>query len=126
MKIFFTGGSGFVGQNMIPELTQAGHEVLGLTRSAKAAEKVKSVGALPIMDDLTNLSHNTVEALKKCEILIHSAAFMDFTYETKKFYAINVEATNKLLQLAKDNGIKRFIYISAALKIIIMKRSSTE
>jgi len=114
MKIFFTGGSGFVGQNMIPELIKAGHEVLGLTRSTNAAEKVKKVGASPIMDDLTNLSHNTIEALKKCEVVVHSAAYMDFTYEKEKFYAINVEATKEMLQLARNSGVKRFIYVSAA------------
>jgi len=114
MKLFITGGSGFVGQNMIPELIKAGHEVFALTRSDTAAQKVKKVGAIPVMDDLTNLSTTTATALKSCEMVIHSAAYMDFNYEKEKFYTINVEATKKLLQMSQENGIKRFIYISAA------------
>lgn len=114
MIVFFTGGSGFVGQNMIPELIQAGHQVYGLTRSSESAKKVKKVGGIPIMDDLTNLSFNTIEALKKCELVVHSAAYMDFNYDKERFYRINVAATNNLLKLASENDIQRFIYISAA------------
>lgn len=113
-RIFFTGGSGFVGQNMIPKLVESGYEVLALTRSASAAKKVKQVGAIPIMDDLTHLSHNSSEALKSCEAVIHSAAYMDFNYEKDKFYSINVNATQALVELAKACGVRRFIYISAA------------
>lgn len=113
-KIFFTGGSGFVGQNMIPKLIQAGFEVHALARSTKSVEKVKKVGAIPVMDDLTNLSHNTNAALKKCDIVVHSAAFMDLGYDKEKFFAINVEPTKHLLEQSKRNNIERFIYISAA------------
>ena len=113
-KIFFTGGSGFVGQNMIPELIQAGYQVLALARSTQSAEKVKKVGAEAVMDDLTNLSHNTIEALKQCSIVVHSAAYMDFNYEKEKFYSINIDSTKQLLKLAKESGVERFIYISAA------------
>ena len=113
-KIFFTGGSGFVGQNMIPKLIQQGFAVYALTRSANAAQKVGNVGATPVMDDLTSLSHNTIAALKACDLVIHAAAYMDFNYEKEKFYKINVEATENLLQLAEANKVKRFIYLSAA------------
>ncbi|MEL6253269.1 MAG: NAD-dependent epimerase/dehydratase family protein [Bacteroidota bacterium] len=114
MNIFLTGGSGFVGQNLIPFLKNRGHEVYALVRSTTSAEKVHKQGAVPIMDDLSNLSRNTEHALSKCEVVVHSAAHMDFTYDPKPFYAINVEATDSLLQKSKDAGIKKFIYISAA------------
>ncbi|MDB4292291.1 NAD-dependent epimerase/dehydratase family protein [Maribacter sp.] len=114
MKIFVTGGSGFVGQNVIPILISNGYEVHALTRSQKSAEKVKSIGAIPVMDDLTALSKNTEQALKRCDYVLHSAAHMDLTYDKEPFYKINVEATKNLLKLSKVNGIQKFIYISAA------------
>ena len=113
-KIFFTGGSGFVGQNVIPILIKAGHNVYALARSEQSARKVLKVGAIPVQDDLTQLTASTVDALKKCDLVIHAAAYMDFNYQEELFYQLNVEATRKLLQLAKENGIERFIYISAA------------
>jgi len=114
MKIFLTGGSGFVGQSIIPILIENGFEVFALTRSSTSANKVKSIGATPIMDDLTCLSKNTKNALKQCDYVLHSAAHMNLTYDKEPFYKINVDATKDLLKKSKDNGIKKFIYISAA------------
>ena len=113
-KVFVTGGSGFVGQNVIPILKKNGYEIYALVRSNKSAQKVKSVGAIPVMDDLLKLSKNTEYALKECDYVLHAAAHMDFTYDHKLFYAMNVTATQQLLELAKAAGIQKFIYISAA------------
>ncbi len=113
-KIFVTGGSGFVGQNVIPILKKNGYDVYALVRSDQAKQKVQAVGAIPVMDDLTALAKNTEYALRACEYVLHAAAHMDFTYDHKLFYAMNVTATQKLIELAQAGGIKKFIYISAA------------
>ena len=39
MKVFITGGTGFVGKSLAPTLVSAGHEVTVLSRSGKAAGK---------------------------------------------------------------------------------------
>ncbi|WP_299243260.1 NAD-dependent epimerase/dehydratase family protein [uncultured Aquimarina sp.] len=114
MNIFITGGSGFVGQNLIPLLIQNGHQIHALARSESSAQKIQQLGATPVLDDLTSLSKNTDKSLSICDIVIHSAAYMDFSYDKKKFYDINVKATENLLWMSKKNGIAKFIYISAA------------
>jgi len=113
-KVFVTGGSGFVGQNVIPILKKNGYEVQALVRSDKAAQKVQAIGAIPIMDDLLSLAKNTKNALAECDYVLHAAAHMDFTYDRKLFYAMNVTATEQLLTLAKAGSIQKFVYISAA------------
>lgn len=112
-RIFLTGGSGFVGQYLIPAFLQAGYEVLALTRSERSAKKVETLGAQAVFDDLTSLSENTAMALAQCSVVVHSAAHMDFTYDKEPYYAINVEATKQLVRMAKAAGVARFIYISA-------------
>ncbi len=113
-KIFVTGGSGFIGQNIIPILIANGYEVQAMARSDKSLKMIKNLGAKPIRDDLTDISESTKESLNQCDYVLHSAALMDFTYDPKPFYELNVKATQNLLNLSIDAKIKKFIYISAA------------
>jgi nucleoside-diphosphate-sugar epimerase len=49
---FVTGGSGFVGRNLIAALRARGYSVRALARSDSAAEQVRRAGAEPVRGDL--------------------------------------------------------------------------
>lgn len=60
MKLFVTGGSGFLGAYVVEELRRRGHEVKGLARSAAAASRLQELGAEPVggdLDDPASLDH---------------------------------------------------------------------
>jgi nucleoside-diphosphate-sugar epimerase len=56
MKVFLTGGSGYIGQATIEALVRHGHEVTALARSDRATEVVTGLGAKAVTGDLTDLS----------------------------------------------------------------------
>lgn len=54
MRIFVTGASGWIGSAVVPELIDAGHEVVGLARSDASAQAVADMGAEVLRGDLTD------------------------------------------------------------------------
>jgi nucleoside-diphosphate-sugar epimerase len=116
-QVFVTGGSGFVGQNLIPMLIEQGYKVKALARSKQAVQKVEQLGAIAIKGDL-----NDVEALAKgikdSSTVFHLAASVDFFASEKKLKKLHVEATELLLSIAKKANIKKFVYLGAASVIM--------
>ena len=52
MRVFVAGASGAIGTRLVPRLIEAGHEVIGTSRSAGNADRVRALGAHPIALDL--------------------------------------------------------------------------
>ena len=54
MRIFVTGASGWIGSAVVPELVGAGHQVLGLARSAGSAQAIFDMGADVLRGDIND------------------------------------------------------------------------
>lgn len=116
-QVFVTGGSGFVGQNLIPMLIAQGYKVKALARSTQAIQKVERSGAIAIKGDLYD-TQQLAQGVKDCETVFHLAGSVDFFASEKALKKIHVEATELLLKIAKDVGVRKFIDLSASSVIM--------
>ena len=76
MRVFVTGGSGFVGTAIVEDLIRAGHHVLALARSDASADKLRSAGAEVKSGDLADLDGLRRGALE-ADAVIHAAFQLD-------------------------------------------------
>jgi nucleoside-diphosphate-sugar epimerase len=78
MQIFVTGATGFVGMAVTQELIAHGHQVLGLARSESAADRLRNVGAEPLMGDLET-PHVLRHGAKASDAIVHTGFIHDFS-----------------------------------------------
>jgi nucleoside-diphosphate-sugar epimerase len=108
MRVFVTGGSGFVGGHLIERLRERGHVVRALARSERAAEAVRAFGAEPARGDLATIDAQTLTGI---DAVLHAAAFVEEWGTRAQFWEANVDGTTRLLEVARRAGVKRFVFV---------------
>jgi nucleoside-diphosphate-sugar epimerase len=108
--IFITGGSGYVGRNLIRHFVAKGIPVTALARSPKSERTVAELGATPFSGDL--LGTDLVRGMEGCDVLIHAAADTDHGPGTPRQQRVNEEGTRSVFKAARAAGIQRAIFLS--------------
>jgi nucleoside-diphosphate-sugar epimerase len=108
MRIFVSGGSGFVGGHLVEALVGRGHEVWALARSGRSAEAVRGYGAKPVRGELGAV---TPALVRGADAVVHCAAFVEEWGTREQFYRGNVEGTANMLEAARGAGVRRFVHV---------------
>lgn len=114
-KFFITGATGFVGTPLVKELLEHGHEVVGLARSEKSAQKLTGLGASFIRGELQD-TDALVQGCEETDGVIHLGFIHEFeSYE--KSCQIDREVVKILGQTLQNTG-KILLYASTFSPIV--------
>jgi nucleoside-diphosphate-sugar epimerase len=122
MRVFVTGASGAIGSRLVPQLIEAGHDVVGAHHSPASAERLRALGATPVLLDLLDpRAVRTAVLESEPDAIVHEAtalANVKFSRNQDKVAArtneLRTTGTDVLLAAAREAGVRRFVAQSVA------------
>lgn len=117
MKVFVAGASGVVGRHLIPQLVDAGHEVVAMTRSPDKTARLRALGAQPVVADALDQPAVTAAVRQaRPQAVVHQLTAIPVRTGVGKFDRIfaatnrlRTEGTDILLAAARAAGAHRFV-----------------
>ena len=117
MRVFLTGGTGFIGGWVARKLRERGDEVVALARSPDRARELARLGCELVEGDLSS-----EEALRRgvrgCDAVVHGAAVFKVGIpksERPAMWEANVRGTERVLDAAAAAGVSKIVYVSTVM-----------
>jgi dihydroflavonol-4-reductase len=124
MTTLVTGATGFLGSHVARQLVSAGHSVRVLVRSNSNQQALDGLVADRAVGDLQDMS-SLDQAMKGVRRVFHVAAdYRLWTKDPREIYETNVEGTRRLLEVAGQAGVERFVYTSTVATIAVPIRGA--
>ena len=116
MRVFLTGGAGFIGSHVSRVLLEAGHQVTVFDNLSRGRRELVPAGAAFIHADLADEATVT-EALRGHDAVIHLAGFLEVAVSVQKpvdFAVNNIVNSVKLLESMRRAGVGKIVFSSSA------------
>ncbi len=120
MKAFVTGGTGFVGANVVRSLLEAGYSVKALVRPQSRLDNLQGLDLEITTGDLND--RDLAQKMSDCQVLFHVAAHYSlWQADRNALYQSNVLGTRNVLAAARQTRIERTVYTSSVAAIGVGK-----
>jgi dihydroflavonol-4-reductase len=114
VKVFVTGGTGFIGGAVVRQLRARGDDVVALARNPAKGAPLEELGCTLVAGDLSD--ERAIRAgMEGCEAVIHAAAVYEVgipASERRPMQEANVGGTERVLGAALEAGIGKVVYVS--------------
>jgi 2-alkyl-3-oxoalkanoate reductase len=122
MRVLVAGASGALGSRLVPQLIEAGHDVIGTYNSPTNAELLRTLGAKPVMLDLLDTRAVRKAVLENApEAIVHQATALgnakwgrNFDKTFARTNELRTGGTDALLAAAREAAVRRFVAQSFA------------
>ena len=114
MKVFVTGGTGFIGGAVVRQLRARGDDVVALARNPAKGATLEELGCTLVAGDL-NDERAIRSGIEGCDAAIHAAAVYEVgipASERRSMREANVGGTERVLGAALEAGVPRVVYVS--------------
>jgi nucleoside-diphosphate-sugar epimerase len=112
MRIFLTGGTGYIGRALARRLAGAGHEVRALVRATSKVGPLQELGIATFVGDIGD-RYSMREAMSGADWVIHAAADLDPGAPAERMRTANVQGSENVASLAFKLGVGRFLSVSS-------------
>jgi uncharacterized protein YbjT (DUF2867 family) len=112
MRVFVTGGSGYVGKVVIDRLLEAGHQVTALQR-AHSPRGVEQPGVTVVVGDILDVGSFQLGMQQHDAVVQLVGIIKEYPRKGMTMKRVHVDGTKNVLAAAKNNGIHRFLHMSA-------------
>lgn len=114
MRVLLTGGTGFVGYNLVPVLEQQGYEVVGLIRMTSNTSLLDEIGGVEYVTGELRDRSSLEAALDGVDAVVHLAGAVTAVNRTG-YFSVNTEGTRNLVEAVRTvrPGLRRFVYVSS-------------
>lgn len=117
MRAFVTGGTGFIGANLVRALLADGHQVRALVRPASDRRNLEGLGVEEVTGDLED-PEKLAEQIMGRDVVFHVAAHYSlWARDREAIYRANVAGTENLLAAARRARVSRFVHTSSVAAV---------
>ncbi|UCF19664.1 MAG: complex I NDUFA9 subunit family protein [Gemmatimonadota bacterium] len=110
--VFLTGGTGFVGRQVVRCLLGRGHRVRALVRDPDSAGALRDQGVELAVGDIT-AEAGLAEAAAGCDAVVHLVGIIRERPPSVTFEAVHTRGTLRVVEAARRAGVKKIVHMSA-------------
>ena len=117
MRVFVTGGNGFIGSRVVETLHEQGHEVRCLLRNSSRTHRIDSIPFERHVGDIRQVD-SLVEGMRDCQAVIHLASISAWDQiRSPLMREVVVDGTRNVLEAAHRSGNLRTVFVSSLTAI---------
>ncbi len=114
MKVFVTGGTGFIGGEVVRQLRARGDDVACLVRTPEKGAKLSDLGCRLVAGDLGDEAALR-QGMEGCDAVVHVAAMYEVGIPAKRhpaMYEANVRGTERVMRAALEAKVPKVVHVS--------------